>query len=54
LQVELGGKTVEIDVEVINGNLYYNILLGRPWIYGMAAIVSMYFRKIAFPSKEEL
>eukprot|EP00253_Pinus_taeda_P014433 PITA_14433 len=30
LQVELGGEIVEIDVEVIDGNLDYNILLGRP------------------------
>ena len=49
LQVELGGKTVEVDVEVIDGNPDYNILLGRPWIYAMAAVVSTYFRKIAFP-----
>jgi hypothetical protein len=49
LKVELGGKTVEIDVEVIDGNLDYNILLGRPWIYAMQAVVSTYFRKIAFP-----
>ena len=49
LQVELGGKIVEIDVEVIDGNLDYNILLGRPWIYAMAIVVSTYFRKIAFP-----
>jgi len=49
LQVELGGKTVEIDVEVIDENLDYNILLGRPCIYAMAAVVSTYLRKIAFP-----
>src|ERR1700733_6640451 len=49
LQVELGGKIVEIEVKVSDGNLDYNILLGRPWIYAMAAIVSTYFRKIAFP-----
>jgi len=49
LQIELGGKIVEIDVEVIDGNLDYNILLGRSWIYAMAAVVSTYFRKIAFP-----
>jgi len=30
LQVELGGKTIEIYIEVIDGNLEYNILLGRP------------------------
>ena len=51
LQVELGGKTIEIDVEVIDGSLDYNIILGRPWIYAMATIVSTYFRKIAFPSQ---
>ena len=51
LQVELGGKTVEIDVEVIDENLDYNILLGRPWIYAMAAVVLTYFRKISFPSQ---
>jgi len=50
-QVELGVKTVEIEVEVIDGNLDYNILLGRPSIYTMAAVVSTYFRKIAFPSQ---
>ena len=49
MQVELGGKTIEIDVEVIDRNLDYNILLGRPWIYAMAAVVSTYFRKITFP-----
>ena len=49
MQVELGGKTVEIDVEVIDGNLDYNIILGRPWIYAIAAVVSTYFRKISFP-----
>ena len=49
MQVELWGKIVEIDVEVIDRNLDYNILLGRPWIYAMAAVVSTYFRKISFP-----
>lgn len=49
LQVELGSKIVEIEVEVIDGNLDYNILLGRPWIYAMTTVVSTYFRKIEFP-----
>ena len=49
LQVELGGRMVEIDVEVINGNLDYDILLGRPWIYVKVVVVSTYFKKISFP-----
>ena len=51
LQVELGGKEVSIDVEVVDGPLDYNILLGRPWVYAMTAIVSTYFRMISFPHK---
>jgi len=49
LQIKLGEMTIEIEVEVINVNLDYNILLGRPWIYDMATIVPTYFKKIAFP-----
>ena len=33
--VELGGKTVTIEVEVVNVPLDYNLLLGRFWFYPM-------------------
>ena len=49
--VELGGKTVNIDVKVVDEPLDYNILLGRPLVYAMTAIASTYFRMIAFPHK---
>ena len=42
---------MNIDVEVVDGPLDYNILLARPWVYAMNAIVSTYFRMIAFPHK---
>lgn len=51
LQVELGGKIVDIEVDVVDGLHDYNILLGRPWVYAMAVVVSTYFRTIAFPFK---
>ena len=51
MQVELGAKTIDIEVNVIDGLLDYNILLGRPWVYEMAAVVSTYFQMIAFPLK---
>ena len=51
MHVELGGKTVNVEGEVVEGLLDYNILLGRPWVYAMDAIVSTYFRMIAFPHK---
>ena len=43
LQVQLGGKTMSIKVEVVDAPLDYNILLGRNWIYNMQAVVSSFF-----------
>ena len=51
LQIKLGGKIITVEVEVVDGPLDYNILLGRSWVYVMAAVVSTYFRTIAFPHK---
>jgi len=49
LQIELGGKVVIVEVEVVDRPLDYNILLGRPWVYAMAIVVSTYFHMIVFP-----
>jgi hypothetical protein len=38
LPIQLGGKTVTIDVEVVNAPLDYNLLLGRSWFYAMTVI----------------
>ena len=51
LHVELGGKIVNVEVEVVDGPLDYNIFLGRPWVYAMTTLISTYFRMIAFPYK---
>ena len=42
---------MNINVEVVDGPLDYNILLRRPWVYAMTAIVSTYFKMVAFPHK---
>jgi hypothetical protein len=47
--VELGGKTILIDIEVIDAQLDYNILLGRTYMYAMKAVASSVFRTIMFP-----
>jgi hypothetical protein len=47
--VELGGKTILIDIEVIDAQLDYNILLGRSYMYAMKAVASSVFRTIMFP-----
>ena len=43
LEVQLGGKTVAIEVEVVDAPLDYNILLGRNWIYNMQVVALSLF-----------
>ena len=35
LKVRLGGKTVAIEVKVVDAPFDYNLLLGRNWMYSM-------------------
>jgi hypothetical protein len=47
--VTLGGRTVFIDVMVVQDPLDFSLLLGRDYVYAMKAIVSTLFRVISFP-----
>jgi hypothetical protein len=49
LPITLEGKTVQVEEEVFDAPLDYNLLLGRSWIDSMHAIVSTLFRVIHFP-----
>ena len=49
LKVQLGGKTITIEVEVVDAPLNYNILLGCNWMYSMQAVASYLFRVACFP-----
>ena len=40
---------MNIEVEIVDENLDYNLLLGRNWIYEMDSIVSSLFRILCFP-----
>ena len=51
IPIEVEGKTVNLDVEVVDAPLDYNLLLGRSWYYAMTAVVSSVFRLIMFPHK---
>ena len=39
---------------VVPGPLYYNLLLGRDYVYNMGAIVSTLFQVICFPHEGEI
>jgi hypothetical protein len=47
--MQLGGKTVCVEVEVVDAPLDYNLLLGRSWTYAMQAMVATVFRVLLFP-----
>jgi hypothetical protein len=49
LPVTLEGKTVQVEVEVFDAPLDYNLLLGRSWIDSMRSVVSTLFHLVCFP-----
>jgi hypothetical protein len=54
LHIELGGKTVSVDVEVVDASLEYNLLLKHTWFYKMIAIVSSIFMVLHFPHQGKI
>jgi hypothetical protein len=51
LPFTLEGKTVQIEVEVFDTPLDYNLLLGRSWVDSMHVVVSTLFCVLCFPHK---
>jgi hypothetical protein len=49
LPISLGGKTILVDVIVVQGPLDFNMLLGRDYVYDMNVVVSTLFRVMHFP-----
>jgi hypothetical protein len=41
--MQLGGKTVYVEVEVVDVPLNYNLFLGRSWTYAMQVVVATVF-----------
>jgi hypothetical protein len=54
LSIELGGKTVSVEVEVVDATLDYNMLLGRTWFYAMKVVASTVFHVICFPHQGKI
>jgi hypothetical protein len=49
LPITLQGKSINVEVEVFDAPLDYNLLLGRRWIDSMHVVVSTLFRVVCFP-----
>jgi hypothetical protein len=49
LSITLEGKSVNVEVEVFDAPLDYNLILGHSWIDSMCAVVSTIFYVLRFP-----
>jgi hypothetical protein len=45
---------MEVDVEVVDTPLDYNLLLGRNWTYAMITVVSSIFHTLCFPHEGKI
>ena len=54
LSVQLGKKTVTIDIEVVDAPLDYNLLLRRSWFYAMTIVASSVFRCVQFSHQGQI
>jgi hypothetical protein len=54
LAIQLGGKTITVDVNVVDAPLNYNLLLGRSWFYAMTVVASSMFRCVQFPHQGKI
>ena len=52
--IELGGKTVIVEVEVVNAPLDYNLLLGCSWFYPMREVASTIYQLVYFPHQGKI
>jgi len=50
----LEGKTVKLEVEIVDANLNYNLLLGQIWEIAMFCVVSSLFRVLRFPCEGKI
>ena len=54
LLITLRRKTVHLNMMVVQGLLYYNLLLGCDYVYNMEAIVSTLFRVMCFLHEDKI
>jgi hypothetical protein len=52
--MQLGGKTMCIEVEVVNTSLDYNLLLGKSWTYAIQEVVATVLRVLLFPHEDRI
>jgi len=51
LAITMEGKTMQVEVEIVDANLNYNLLLSQSWTHAMHAVASSFFRLIYFPQQ---
>ncbi|XP_019239843.1 PREDICTED: uncharacterized protein LOC109243078 [Nicotiana attenuata] len=52
IPIDTSGTTQNTEFQVINGDMKYNALLGRPWIHNIRAVPSTLHQVIRFPTRD--
>ena len=52
--ITLKGKTVNVEVEVVDAKLNYNLLLGCSWTHAMLCVMSTLFHVLKFPHEGKI
>ncbi|XP_070017312.1 uncharacterized protein [Nicotiana sylvestris] len=52
LPVNVASTTQNVKIHIIEGDMRYNPLLGRPWIHCMRAVPSTLHQMMKFPTKD--
>ena len=52
--ITLQGKTINVEVEVVDAKLNYNLLLGHSWTHAMLCILFTLFRLLKFPHQGKI
>ena len=52
--IEMEGKIIQFDVEVVDAPIDYNMLLGCSWIHAMMTIMCSVFQLVQFPHQDKI
>ena len=54
LPVQTGTDVVEVDFIVVDAFSPYTVIMGRPWLHSLGAVLSTLHQKVKYPSRGQV
>ena len=54
LPMQTGADVVEVDFIVVDAFSPYTVIMGRPWLYSLGAVLSTLHQKVKYPSRGQV